>query len=259
MATAPAADVARSAPALVGAPDARAGRSRREPSRRGGPVVRARAGHQAVSAARLRDSRRAAPDGQGDPLGLSGDAPKAQRPNVGNAWLWDPAAGYGSNAFKQVAPPNAAPIYCVGESLLANGDLFIAGGNLDLVESKGLNRTFTFNPFTETWHRQGDLRHGRWYPGQVVLPDGRVAILGGYTEKGRPGTTPSSRSGRVAIWRRPTTQPRRRGPAGGADLERGPKHCAVPASLPHADRQGAPGRPGRHRLRAARPAHLHLA
>jgi Domain of unknown function (DUF1929)/Glyoxal oxidase N-terminus/Kelch motif len=109
---------------------------------------------------------------------------RGQRPNVGNAWLWDPAAGYGSSAFKRVAPPDAAAIYCSGESLLPNGNLFIAGGNLDLEVSKGLKTTFTFNPFSETWHRQGDLGHGRWYPGQVVLPDGRVAILGGYTERG---------------------------------------------------------------------------
>jgi hypothetical protein len=109
---------------------------------------------------------------------------RGRRPNVGNAWLWDPAAGYGSNAFRQVAPPNASPIYCSGESLLANGNLFIAGGNLADIDSKGLNETFTFNPFNETWHRQGDMAHGRWYPGQVVLPNGRVAILGGYTERG---------------------------------------------------------------------------
>ena len=109
---------------------------------------------------------------------------RGQRPNVGNAWLWDPAAGYGHDAFKRVAPPDAAPIYCSGESLLANGDLFISGGNRNLVKSEGLNTTFTFNPFTETWHRQGDMSHGRWYPGQVVLPDGRVAILAGYTERG---------------------------------------------------------------------------
>jgi hypothetical protein len=106
------------------------------------------------------------------------------RPNLGNAWLWDPAAGYGSDSFEQVPPPDGAPIYCSGMSLLANGNLFIAGGNLDLEASKGLNATFTFNPFSETWHRQGQLGHGRWYPGQVVLPDGRVAILGGYTETG---------------------------------------------------------------------------
>ena len=109
---------------------------------------------------------------------------RGERPNLGNAWLWDPAAGYGSNAFKQVAPPNLSPIYCSGESLLANGNLFIAGGNLADKGSKGLDETFTFNPFNETWHRQRDLRHGRWYPGQVVLPNGRVAILGGYTERG---------------------------------------------------------------------------
>ena len=112
------------------------------------------------------------------------------RPNLGNAWLWDPAAGYGSDAFKQVPPPDGAPIYCVGESLLANGNLFIAGGNLDLENSEGLNKTFTFDPFTETWHRQGDLNHGRWYPSQVVLPDGRVVILGGYTEVGSDENNP---------------------------------------------------------------------
>ena len=112
-------------------------------------------------------------------------APNGERPNIGNAWLWDPAAGYGPNSFKRVAPPGGAPIYCSGESLLANGNLFIAGGNLGSIQdSKGLSTTFTFDPFSETWHRQGDLLHGRWYPGQVVLPEGRVAILGGYTEKG---------------------------------------------------------------------------
>jgi hypothetical protein len=108
------------------------------------------------------------------------------RPNVGNAWLWNPAAGYGRDAFERVAPPDGAPIYCTGESLLANGNLFVAGGNLDLKDSKGLNKTFTFDPFNETWHRQGNLLHGRWYPGQVVLPGGRVVILGGYSEKGSP-------------------------------------------------------------------------
>ena len=121
-----------------------------------------------------------------------------ERPNIGNAWLWDPAAGYGPNAFKQVAPPNGLPIYCSGESLLANGNLFIAGGNLGSIQdSKGLNTTFTFNPFNETWQRQGDLDHGRWYPGQVVLPNGRVAILGGYTERGS-----SQNNSQLEVWPR---------------------------------------------------------
>jgi hypothetical protein len=119
-----------------------------------------------------------------------------RRPNVGIAWLWDPAAGFGSNAFKHVAPPNGAPIYCSGESLLANGNLFIAGGNLgDIQDSEGLDTTYTFDPFSETWHRQGDLRRGRWYPGQVVLPDGRVAILGGYTQRGSSRNNP-----RLEVW-----------------------------------------------------------
>jgi hypothetical protein len=130
--------------------------------------------------------------------GYPATPPGGRRPNLGNAWLWDPAAGFGTNSFKQVAPPDASPIYCSGESLLANGNLFIAGGNLgDIQDSKGLNTTFTFDPFTETWHRQGYLRHGRWYPGQVVLPDGRVAILGGYTERGS-----SQNNTQLEVWPR---------------------------------------------------------
>ena len=109
---------------------------------------------------------------------------RGPRPRAGSAWLWDPAAGYGKKAFTDVAPPGGAPIYCSGEVLLPNGVLFVAGGELADKGSKGLDKTFTFNPFNETWHRQGDMGHGRWYPGQVVLPDGRVVILGGYSEKG---------------------------------------------------------------------------
>ncbi|MDX6643830.1 MAG: hypothetical protein QOD76_1792, partial [Solirubrobacteraceae bacterium] len=119
------------------------------------------------------------------------------RPNTGNAWLWDPALGYASSAFKRVAPPGDTPIYCSGETLLANGDLFIAGGNLDLSTNKGLNVAFTFNPLNETWHQQGNLEHGRWYPGQVQLPDGRVAILGGYTENGN-----TENNSQLEVWPR---------------------------------------------------------
>jgi hypothetical protein len=119
------------------------------------------------------------------------------RPNTGNAWLWDPALGFAANAFRRVAPPADTPIYCSGETLLANGNLFIAGGNLDLPANKGLNVTFTFDPFNETWHQQGNLGHGRWYPGQVQLPDGRVAILGGYTENGS-----TENNSQLEIWPR---------------------------------------------------------
>ena len=37
------------------------------------------------------------------------------------------------------------------------------------------------------WREQPRPRHGRWYPSQVQLPDGRIAILAGFDEHGQGG------------------------------------------------------------------------
>ena len=62
------------------------------------------------------------------------------------------------------------------------------GGNAayssDTSDFKGLNKAYTFNPFNETWTEQPDMRHGRWYPSAVRLPDGRMPILSGLDESG---------------------------------------------------------------------------
>ena len=85
-----------------------------------------------------------------------------------------------------------APLFCSGQSLLADGQLFVAGGNLGNPASlggstpnwRGLDRAYTFDPWSETWREQPRPRHGRWYPSQVELADGRIAILAGYDEVG---------------------------------------------------------------------------
>jgi Domain of unknown function (DUF1929) len=123
------------------------------------------------------------------------------RPNVGQAALWSPWLGTGSNAFKSITPPVIdigagqspvpAPFFCSGLSQLANGDVLVAGGNLTYgnlyagdpyTTFAGLNTIFTFNPFTETWIQQPDMAHGRWYPTQTLLPDGRTIISGGLSD-----------------------------------------------------------------------------
>ena len=48
----------------------------------------------------------------------------------------------------------------------------------------------TFNPWNETWTRQPDMRHGRWYPSLLTLPDGRVVITSGYDEVGNNAVNP---------------------------------------------------------------------
>ena len=85
-----------------------------------------------------------------------------------------------------------APLFCSGQSLLADGQLFVAGGNLgnpasiggDTPQWRGLDRAYTFDPWTLTWQEQPRPRHGRWYPSQVELADGRIAILAGFDEAG---------------------------------------------------------------------------
>jgi hypothetical protein len=114
--------------------------------------------------------------------------------NTSQAWLWDPATGQN----KRVDPPlwrdpadgqlKPANIWCGGQAFTADGRVVVVGGNLQYSPPapsfKGLNKVYTFNPFNETWTEQPDMRHGRWYPTIVRLPDGRMPILSGWDERG---------------------------------------------------------------------------
>jgi hypothetical protein len=113
------------------------------------------------------------------------------------AWLWDPSKGEGPAAFTHIDPPidpatgKPVNIWCSGNSLLADGEVLVTGGNLKYPASnppspfyEGLKHVYTFDPFTETWTQQPDMAHGRWYPSQLLMPDGRTFIMGGLDENG---------------------------------------------------------------------------
>ena len=125
------------------------------------------------------------------------------RPNVGEAAVWSPSLGTGPGAFQSVTPPVIdvdgpggqspvpAPFFCSGLSQLADGEVLVAGGNLiygntfpndPYTTFAGLNTIFTFDPFSETWTQQPDMANGRWYPNQLLLPDGRTIISGGLSD-----------------------------------------------------------------------------
>lgn len=120
------------------------------------------------------------------------------RPNVGQSWLWNPRKGTTRRAMTAIPAPKIdadgdghvenTPLYCSGESMLPDGKILLVGGNgrwpTDATgdDFLGLNITYTFDPVTRRWARQGDMRQGRWYPSQVLMPDGRTVVLGGYNE-----------------------------------------------------------------------------
>jgi galactose oxidase-like protein len=109
---------------------------------------------------------------------------------------------------------DTAPLFCSGVSMLASGEVLVTGGTLVYPEQyeddpytafSGINRVFTFNPFTKAWTEQPQMNAGRWYPGQVELADGRTVILSGFTEQPPGGIvnrdlevfTPASQPGGV--------------------------------------------------------------
>jgi hypothetical protein len=111
-------------------------------------------------------------------------------PDIGHAYLLDPVTQTTENVDPPSLPGQTSPanIFCAGQSLLADGRVLIVGGTV--TRRVGARTIFTFDPFTKTWARHPDMRHGRWYPSQLLLADGRTAILDGLDERGEPFTNP---------------------------------------------------------------------
>ena len=149
-------------------------------------------------------------------------APGVQRPNFSEAALWDPSLGTGPGSFTDIDPPVIdvdgpggqapvkAPIFCSGQTLLPSGEVVAAGGTLiyagtfpddAYTDWGGLQTIFTFDPFSEAWVRQPDMAEGRWYPGQVMLPDGRTVILSGLSDEAPGGLMTNS----VEVFNPPAT------------------------------------------------------
>jgi PKD repeat protein len=110
--------------------------------------------------------------------------------SASHAYLLDPVTQTTENVDPPALPGQTAQgsIFCAGQSLLADGRVLIVGGTLGF--RVGVRTVLTFDPFTKTWNRQPDMRHGRWYPTSVLLADGRTAILDGLDERGQPFENP---------------------------------------------------------------------
>lgn len=104
--------------------------------------------------------------------------------NEGDAYLLDPR----TKTTQRILPPpvngRTPNLWCGGQSVLPDGRVLLTGGTLAYGPFRGLRHVYTFDPITESFTRHGDMAHGRWYPSNVGLADGRVAIMSGLDENG---------------------------------------------------------------------------
>jgi hypothetical protein len=125
--------------------------------------------------------------------GSGSSATRFAAPQFGNAAqgiftsvVWDPSAAPPGNFFHPatLVAPNHRPFdyFCGGDTLLADGRLFSAGGTGHYNPFTGRNDASIFDPATQQWSFAASMAHGRWYPTVITLGDGRALAATGLTE-----------------------------------------------------------------------------
>ena len=99
-----------------------------------------------------------------------------------HANLWDPA----TNAVTSNDLTENYDIFCAGNSLLPNGQLFIAGGRDDSKPhaDAGIPQTFLYDATTSSWTQGPTMSYYRWYPTNLELGDGSILIASGKDDNG---------------------------------------------------------------------------
>ena len=112
--------------------------------------------------------------------------------NDGVGYIWNPVTRTGYN----IPPPEN--IWCAGHTILSDGRVYVAGGNLRYPDGnapagqsgwQGSLTNYTFNPLQETWAKQPDMLRGRWYPTVTKLAGNRVVINSGTDKTGSNAIT----------------------------------------------------------------------
>jgi len=100
------------------------------------------------------------------------------------AGIWDPV----TNSQTQLILDE--DLFCCGQTLLANGNVLLAGGTLDYqfqtpnLRWWGLDAVLEFDVQSESFLERPKMAHGRWYPTLVLLADGKVQVVDGFDEFG---------------------------------------------------------------------------
>ena len=96
--------------------------------------------------------------------------------------VWSPRLGTGTNAHLVLPNTTSTDLFCSGASVMYNGSVLTTGGDLTVNGQRNFanNHTTVFNPSTNTISSNTPMQYPRWYPSLVALPDGRLAVFGGY-------------------------------------------------------------------------------
>lgn len=129
--------------------------------------------------------------------------------------IWKPQASP-TDDDKITEPLTPTDLFCGGHAFLPDGRLLATGGTMEYrrmpnpafvkfslafsalvprklqialldrqnMEFTGPRFLYLFDPGSETWEFAGNMRHGRWYPTNCILPDGGLLILSGRDEGG---------------------------------------------------------------------------
>jgi hypothetical protein len=112
----------------------------------------------------------------GKVLVVSGSGNVAAETNF-RAAVWDPVSG--SIAITDHMPWD---MFCNAMVTLADGRVFINGGNLRYDPFYGEPRNAVFDPALGVFTDVQNMKHGRWYPTATVLGDGRVMTFSGLND-----------------------------------------------------------------------------
>jgi hypothetical protein len=85
--------------------------------------------------------------------------------------VWNPS----TQAFTAVTSP--VNLFCSGPNQLPDGRIAVVGGHIDT--HQGLPDLTIFDPATKKWTVGPNMQFGRWYPGTMTLPDGRIITVAG--------------------------------------------------------------------------------
>ena len=96
--------------------------------------------------------------------------------------VWTPSLGTGTNAHLVLSNTTATDLFCSSASVMYNGTVLTTGGDLTVNGQRNFanNKTTLFWRSTNTIGSNTPMQYPRWYPSLVELPDGRLAVFGGY-------------------------------------------------------------------------------